>query len=150
MVRPRYKNKNNFHAKYEKKTPRERGNGHDYFLNYICNHPDSIGINTSKLLSIIKEPVILKYDCKNKEPECDLIFLSDTPYNYSILVEIKSDKTYSSMRAYEQLENTKRRVCDRIGYPVEKMIIVYYPSMKRQEFNVYQQELQKKLIVRKL
>lgn len=103
---------------------------HNDVLEEIATHPDIVGINKRDIFTVIKEVEILKYNESSDDQECDLVFLYDVPYNHSDLVEIKSDNAYPSSKAYRQLINTSRRFCDRIGYPVEQMKVLYYPSMR--------------------
>ena len=105
-------------------------NKHNDVLEEIATHPDIVGIYKKDVSSIIKDINILKYKNTNQDDECDLIFLYDHPRNYSDLVEIKSDRSCSSSHAHQQLVNTSRKFCDRIGYPTNKMMVVYYPSMR--------------------
>ena len=103
---------------------------HEGALEKCVKHPENIGWDKRDMLAIISEVRLFKKDNTNQDKECDIIALYDEPHNYSRLAEFKSDKAYPSIKAYNQLINTGRRFCDRIGYPAEEMIVVYYPSMR--------------------
>ncbi len=130
-----HRNKNNLHKKREPKKPKSKEDTHKNVLEDIANHPDLIKICTSHLQETVKEPRIFKYCSKHQESQCDIVFIYDNQQKrYSILVEIKPDKEYPSMKAYNQLKNTSRMYCDRNGCPATYLMIVYYPSMKTEEF----------------
>lgn len=104
---------------------------HKETLELIINHPEIVGIDKKDIAFILQEPIIFKFDHKDYDKSCDIIVGYDHPYNHSELYEIKSDLSYPSEKAKQQLQNTERRFCDRIGYPVERAVILYYPSLRK-------------------
>jgi len=105
-------------------------NSHSGAVSYLTDHLEDIGIDQKYVSFILPEPVILKYNSVDRDKECDLIVGFEEPYNHSYGIEIKHSP---SPKAIGQLQNTSRRLCDRLGYPMERQFILYYPSMSFQE-----------------
>lgn len=109
---------------------------HESALEGIVNHPEELGLDKKKIDFILKEPQLFKYNSKDNEKCCDVIYGYHEPYHHAVLAEVKHDNTYSS-KALNQLNTTEREFCNRIGYVVERKLIYYYPSGRIEEKTSY-------------
>jgi len=99
---------------------------HGDALDYLVTHLNRIEIDRRSISWMLKEPKIFHGDSMLEVKSCDLVLGFNEPYNHSYEVELKRSKRARGT-AKIQMRSTSDNFCNRIGFPVEKKYIVYYP-----------------------
>ena len=99
---------------------------HEGALDYLVVHLQKLDIDRKKISWMIKEPTIFKGDSMSQARSCDIVIGFNKPYNHSYEIELKRTRR-SRCSAKAQLRSTSDNFCNKIGFPVERKYIVYYP-----------------------